>query len=723
MAQEITFTELGLDGQGIVVQSGAEQFKKATITPGSNKISVTNGDGVVANPTLDVNIENVQSELSLANYYLKNDANELTISEPDQIITVELGASATNDAPVRLPPVNGGNWNGLKVFVVCNNVVPINIILQNGGLLTQAIPSQHLVLTCTDNTDIFGVWDIVKIGKGNGPSYSTASVTGPFPTNTILRSTGTQAQTWTILSQNIPIGKSITILRDSNFVTTINAGQNVDQTQTRFYYNDNTQAVFSTIQLRERYQIIKLTHTATNRLLVDFIHNENTLTATAPLEITDNDISIDQAQLSITASQVSNFTQSVNGLITNRTINNTGDNYNTITNQSLGNYGWRYRTDIGGNVVPRGYAKWNAFSGPGGDGSAFLLAVSDVNGVEKLVAEFNETTLNMHTRINFVNFADAEGSASSLNLLPVLQRITTSTGSPVTLGVLRNELFITWQNPDGTESGTDNVTLPNVTDTATVKAYVGTKVWLIPPVSGSRQIFANGGSLLTTLYTGQPQLLILQDKSNAAGNWRIIRFGANNTTFINSNATHQLPPTVGTHYVRFGASAAGVIELGSAFESELGGTYVFDKPPVAMRVDDFTAVNTVTNINPNQTQHVYLINKQFSNGQWSKQYLDYGDVVVNGTGTTVTAQFEKCIFYNRTGVAHTFTVNDSSPKEFEIVNEAASGTVTVNAGGAVTFRLQFGGSVTSFTIPDQYAAVSLREISTNTYLVVGGFVI
>lgn len=574
--QKITFTELGLINTGLVTQTGPEAFGKATITAASGKITVTNGNGVGGNPTLDVDATNVQSELSLSNYYLKNDASELTISDPDQMITVELGPSATNAAPVRLPPVDSGNWIGLKVFFICNNTTPINVVMQNGGLLFQALPNRNIILTCTDDSTTFGSWERIESNVGNGPEYSNASVTGPFPANALLRATGEENQTWTLLDGDLEPGEFIYILRDSDFLQTINAGGNL-----KFYYNNNTQAVFSTIELTERYQLIKFTKTATDRWLIDFIHNGDKLTATAPLEITDNDISLDQSALSINANQVTDFTSTALDLINDQQINSSGTTavYSVTNAASSGDIEHIYTA---GGITRYRY-RINALGGPGGSGGATSLELANSSGTLGYVYEMSDTAVTYHVRLDFFNKLAAVQTAGALYQIGSLIDVTNATATTLA-GYKDNTLIIL----TGTANG--NLNLSDYSTTGAIPA--GGVAWLKSKSANTVNLNTNDGTLLSEINDGDVFRIQNRDETQN-GNVELIKFLTDTTGVTHhKNIFPLLTPTAtqisaNLNFYTGSASQQTVFSFDNAVDNYVNATWVpphnWDKGAIQFR--------------------------------------------------------------------------------------------------------------------------------------------
>lgn len=111
----------GLPGNGIVAQTGATSFTNRTIT-GSSIVSVSNGDGVAGNPTLDISNASITNAklANMANSTIKGRATAGTGSPEDltasQVLTI-LGIGGARI--IKTGTVTGGSFAGNpKTFAV-----------------------------------------------------------------------------------------------------------------------------------------------------------------------------------------------------------------------------------------------------------------------------------------------------------------------------------------------------------------------------------------------------------------------------------------------------------------------------------------------------------------------------------------------------------------------------------------------------------------------------
>ncbi len=81
---------------GLLARTGDSTYSGRTITAGSNKTSITNGDGVAGNPTIDVNPANISlSDLNGTLPISKGGSGQTTLGSEDQILGVNHSANAT----------------------------------------------------------------------------------------------------------------------------------------------------------------------------------------------------------------------------------------------------------------------------------------------------------------------------------------------------------------------------------------------------------------------------------------------------------------------------------------------------------------------------------------------------------------------------------------------------------------------------------------------------
>lgn len=195
---------------GLLTQTAADTFTGRTITAGSTKITVTNGNGVSGNPTIDVD----QTQLTLTESQITNLVTDLAGKQPLDATLTALAAYNTNGL---LTQTAADTFTGRTLTGTTNRITITNGNGVSGNPtvdISSSYVGQNTITTL--GTIATGTWSATTIAINKG---GTGTTTAPSDGKLLIGKTdGTYAVA------NLTAGSNITITNTDGGITIASSG-------------------------------------------------------------------------------------------------------------------------------------------------------------------------------------------------------------------------------------------------------------------------------------------------------------------------------------------------------------------------------------------------------------------------------------------------------------------------------------------------------------------
>jgi hypothetical protein len=175
---------------GLLTQTGTDTFAKRTLTAGSSKVTITNGNGVGGDPTIDI----VEANINIANLS---------------------GVTTASKISDFLATVRGTALTGLSTATNAVITATDTILTALGKLQAQITALTSAVNSKADSSTVSSLADTVN-NYGKTVSYSASFTLGLTEKDRVVVMSGASAQVVTIPANTsvvFPVGSQITFLR------------------------------------------------------------------------------------------------------------------------------------------------------------------------------------------------------------------------------------------------------------------------------------------------------------------------------------------------------------------------------------------------------------------------------------------------------------------------------------------------------------------------------